>query len=53
MTPEERQVITGIFERLRAAENRPRDPEAERLIGELVAAPALRALRDGSIHLCE
>jgi uncharacterized protein len=37
MTPEERQVITGIFERLRAAENRPRDPEAERLIGELVA----------------
>ncbi len=37
MTPEERQVITAIFERLRTAENHPRDPEAERLIGELVA----------------
>lgn len=37
MTPEERQVITTIFERLRAAENHPRDPEAERLIAELVA----------------
>ena len=37
MTPEERQVITGIFERLKAAENRPRDPEAERLISDLVA----------------
>ena len=37
MTPEERQVITAIFERLRAAENHPRDPEAERLIAELVA----------------
>ena len=37
MTPEERQVITSIFERLKAAENRPRDPEAERLISDLVA----------------
>jgi hypothetical protein len=37
MTPEERQVITAIFERLRAAENHPRDPEAERLIADLVA----------------
>jgi hypothetical protein len=37
MTPEERQVITGIFERLKAAENRPRDPEAERLISDLAA----------------
>ena len=37
MTPEERQVITGIFERLSAAENHPRDPEAEKLIGDLVA----------------
>jgi uncharacterized protein len=37
MTPEERQVITAIFERLRAAENQPRDPEAERLIADLVA----------------
>jgi len=37
MTPEERQVITGIFERLKAAENQPRDPEAEKLIADLVA----------------
>ncbi|TPI11628.1 DUF2076 domain-containing protein [Mesorhizobium sp. B4-1-3] len=37
MTPEERQVITAIFERLRTAENHPRDPEAERLIADLVA----------------
>jgi hypothetical protein len=37
MTPEERQVITGIFERLSAAENHQRDPEAEKLIGDLVA----------------
>jgi hypothetical protein len=37
MTPEERQVITAIFDRLRAAENQPRDPEAERLIVDLVA----------------
>jgi hypothetical protein len=37
MTPEDRQVITGIFERLQAAESHPRDPEAEKLIAELVA----------------
>jgi hypothetical protein len=37
MTPEERQVIIGIFERLKAAESQPRDPEAERLIADLVA----------------
>jgi hypothetical protein len=37
MSPEERQVITAIFERLKAAENLPRDPEAERLIADLVA----------------
>jgi hypothetical protein len=37
MTPEERQVITDIFERLKAAENHPRDPEAERLIADFIA----------------
>jgi uncharacterized protein len=37
MTPEERQVIAGIFERLQAAESHPRDPEAEKLIADLVA----------------
>lgn len=36
MTPQEREVITGIFERLRNAANQPRDPEAERLIGDLI-----------------
>lgn len=36
MTPEERQVISGIFERLRSAEGQYRDPEAERYIAELV-----------------
>ena len=34
MTPQERDVIAGIFDRLRQAENQPRDPEAERFIAE-------------------
>jgi uncharacterized protein len=38
MTPEERQVITDIFERLKAAENHPRDPEAEKLIADCLAS---------------
>jgi acetylglutamate kinase len=32
MTPEERQLITGLFDRLKGAANAPRDPEAEALI---------------------
>ncbi len=38
MTPQERDVIAGIFDRLKAAQNQPRDPEAERLIAEKIAA---------------
>ncbi|MBR3192461.1 DUF2076 domain-containing protein, partial [Bosea sp. (in: a-proteobacteria)] len=34
MTPQERDVIAGIFDRLRQAENQPRDPEAERYIAD-------------------
>lgn len=36
MTPQERDVIAGIFERLKGAANQQRDPEAERFIAELV-----------------
>lgn len=34
MTPEERNVIGGIFDRLREAAYQPRDPEAERFIAD-------------------
>lgn len=34
MTPQERDVIAGIFDRLRQAANQPRDPEAERFIAD-------------------
>jgi hypothetical protein len=37
MTPQERQIIDGIFERLKSVETQPRDPEAERYIAERVA----------------
>ncbi len=36
MNPQERQVIDGIFDRLKNVATQPRDPEAERYIGELV-----------------
>lgn len=36
MNPQERQVIDGIFDRLKNVANQPRDPEAERHIGDLV-----------------
>ena len=38
MQPEERDLISGLFGRLKAFENQPRDPEAERLIGTLGSA---------------
>lgn len=38
MNNEERQVIGGIFERLKQVEAQPRDPEAERFIAERIAA---------------
>ena len=34
MTPQERDVIAGIFDRLRQSANQPRDPEAENFIAE-------------------
>jgi hypothetical protein len=40
MTPQERELITKLFERLAALENAPRDPDAERAIAEgLARAP--------------
>ena len=47
MTPEEQNLITGLFERLRQADTGPKDPGAEQLIRaktvELPAAPYLLA----------
>jgi hypothetical protein len=37
MTPQERDLVTALFERLSALENNPRDPEAERLMSDGVA----------------
>ncbi len=37
MSPQEREVITGIFERLQQGANAPREAEAEKLIGDLIA----------------
>ena len=34
MTPQERDVIAGIFDRLKQAANQPRDPEAENYIAQ-------------------
>src|SRR5215468_9595831 len=40
MTPQERELITQLFDRLAALENAPRDPDAERAIQEgLARAP--------------
>src|SRR5262249_23449069 len=40
MTPQERELISKLFERLAALENAPRDPDAERAIAEgLARAP--------------
>jgi hypothetical protein len=36
MSPEERQLITGLFDRIRSAANAPRDPEADALIADAV-----------------
>jgi hypothetical protein len=37
MQPQERDLITGLFDRLRPFDSQPRDPEAERLIADAVA----------------
>jgi hypothetical protein len=36
MTPQERDIIGGIFDRLRQAEGQPRDPQAEAFIAERI-----------------
>jgi len=36
MTPQERQMLADLFERVKAAGGTPRDPEAERFIGDAV-----------------
>lgn len=38
MSPEERQLLTALFDRVRTAAGTPRDADAERLIGEAVRA---------------
>jgi uncharacterized protein len=38
MSPEERQLLTGLFDRTRNAASTPRDPEAEALISDQVKA---------------
>lgn len=41
MTPQERELLSGLFDRLKQADRGPRDAEAERLIAsELAAQPA-------------
>ena len=35
MTPQERQMLTELFDRLAQLEDKPRDPDAEDLIAEL------------------
>jgi hypothetical protein len=37
MQPQERELIAGLFDRLRPFDSQPRDPEAERLIADSVA----------------
>jgi hypothetical protein len=37
MQPEERDLIAGLFGRLNSFEGQPRDPEADRLIGQSIA----------------
>src|SRR5690348_1533312 len=37
MTPEERDLITTLLDRLRSIVGQPKDPEADRLIGQAVA----------------
>jgi hypothetical protein len=37
MQPQERDLISGLFDRLRPFDSQPRDPEAERLIADGVA----------------
>jgi len=38
MQPEERDLIAGLFGRLKSFETQPRDPDADRLIGSAIAS---------------
>ena len=38
MSPEERQLLTGLFDRIQGSANVPRDPEAEALIANAIKA---------------
>lgn len=38
MSPEERQLLTGLFDRIRAAANNPRDKDAETVIADEIKA---------------
>ncbi|MBV9673558.1 MAG: DUF2076 family protein, partial [Verrucomicrobia bacterium] len=41
MTPEERQLITDLFDRIGQASNQPKDGEADQLIrGKIAANPS-------------
>ena len=45
MTPEERNLVTDLFDRLAEIEDTERDPEAERAIGDGLGEPPTRSMR--------
>lgn len=54
MNPQEREVINGIFDRLKQAEGQPRDPEAEALIADRLAEqPSSAYLLAQIVHVQE
>ncbi|MBS7695828.1 MULTISPECIES: DUF2076 domain-containing protein [unclassified Chelatococcus] len=54
MNEQEKDVIGGIFDRLRQAENQPRDPEAEAFIRERIAAqPSAPYIMAQVVHVQE
>ncbi len=54
MSPEEKSVITGIFDRLKQAEAMPRDAEAEKYIADLVKAqPYAPYVMAQAVHMQE
>src|SRR5512132_993491 len=38
MTPQEREVLTGLFDRLKQCDRNPKEPDADRFIAQAVAA---------------
>jgi hypothetical protein len=45
MTPQERELVTELFDRLATLENTPRDPEAERGIMDGSSGRQMRPMR--------